>query len=195
MAFVASNPRLGIVDINTVGTQAPGTGSLPSVTLEPFLGEIVTAYNNTTGLASAAEFIYLQVPASTAIPAGTLVQWSTTGTNATPSFYVAAALPVLATSKNTNVSIGVAVAAISSSTSVQYAWFQIQGVATVLKTAVAVSPSSVIYASGTAGRLKVLTSAGGQILGARTANAATISAGVSSVLVYVDRPKMQGQIT
>jgi len=195
MTFVASNPRLGIVDISTVTTTAPGNSGLPSVSLEPFLGEIVTAYNNATGVASAAEFIYLQIPTSTAIAAGTLVQWTSTGTNASPTFYVAAALPVLATSKNTGNSVGVCVAAVSSSTSVQYAWFQIQGVATVLKTAVTVSPNVVIYASGTAGRFKVLTSAGGQILGARTANPATVTSTTSTVLVYLDRPKMQGQIT
>ena len=190
MTYIVSTPRLGIVDLTDVTTRAPGIGGLPSVSLEPFLGEIATGYDNATTIASGGEFIYLRVPASTAIPLGTLVQW-TFATNP----YTVVALPVLATSKNTGASVAVSINAIASSTSVQYAWFQIQGRATALKTAVTVSPDTVIYASGTAGRFKVLTSAGGQILGARVASTATVTSTTSTVILYLDRPKMQGQIT
>lgn len=195
MTFILSTPRIGMVDVSDVTTRVPGNSGLPSVSLEPFLGEIATGYNNATGLASSAEFIYLQIPVSTAIAAGTLVQFTTTGTNAVPVFYVAAALPVLATSKNTGVSVALCVTAIASNTSIQYAWFQIQGIGTVLKTAVTVSPNVVVYASATAGRVKVLTSAGGQITKMRSANPATVTSTTSTILVYMERPSVQGQIT
>ena len=83
----------------------------------------------------------------------------------------------------------------SDSTNVNYGWFQISGLATVLKTAVAVSPDVVVYASGTAGRIKVLTSAGGQITGMRSANVASVTSTTSTVTCYLNRPAMQGQTT
>lgn len=190
MTYIATTPRIGIVDLTDVTTRAPGIGALPAPTLEPFLGEIATGYDNSTTIASGGEFIYLRVPASTAIPLGTIVQWTFATTP-----YTVAALPVLATSKNTGVSIAVSINAIASNTSVQYAWFQVQGRATALKTAVTVSPDVVIYASATAGRFKVLTSAGGQIWGARTANIATVTSTTSTVILYLDRAKMEGQVT
>lgn len=185
MTFVASNPRIGVVDLTAITTQAPGISSLPSVTLEPQLGEIVTGWDSTYG---GAEFIYLKIPASSVYAVGNMVTWTT-------STYASALLPALATSKNTLSPIAVAINAVATSTSVQYGWFQYQGMVPILKTAVAVAANSVIYASATTGRFKVLTSAGGQILGARTANSATITSTTSSVIVYINRPMMQGQIT
>lgn len=189
MTFTLSTPRIGIVDVTDVTTRVPGVSGLPTGSLEPFLGEIATGYDNST--ATGAEFIYLRIPVSTAIAANLLVQWTATSTGQ----YTVATLPVLATSKNTGVSVAVNVNTISSNTSVQYAWFQIQGLATVLKTAVTVTPNIVVYASATAGRVKVLTSAGGQITKMRTANAATVTSTTSTITVYMDRPSLQGQIT
>lgn len=184
MTYSFTAVTIGCPDITVVTTIAPGTANLPSVVLEPQIGEIRIGTDTTLG---NAEFIYLKIPASTTLAVGNLVTWT--------AGYAAALLPALATSKNTLSPIAVAMAVVASSTSVQYGWFQIQGQATVLKTAVTVSPNSVIYASGTTGRFKVLTSAGGQILGARTANAATVTSTTSSVLVFLNRPQMQGQIT
>jgi len=185
MAYQFADNVLGAQNITALSTQAPGTVVDGVGAFEPKLGEIRKAWDDTLG---AAEFIYLKIPASTAIPLGTVVQWT--------SGYTVAALPVLATSKNTGVSVAVAPAAIASNTKVQYGWFQIQGAATVLKTAVQVTPTGVpVYASATAGRIKLLTSAGGQITGMRTFNAATVTTTTSTVTVYMSRPAMQGQIT
>jgi hypothetical protein len=185
MAYVFSDNVLGnsssITDITTV---APGVANLPSNVYEPQLGEIRKAYDTTNG---AAEFIYLKIPASTTLALGNLVQWT--------AGYAVAILPVLSTSKNTGHQVAVCPVAVTSSTSVQYGWFQIQGQAVVLKTAVTVSPDSVVYASATTGRIKVLTSAGGQITNLRTANAATVTSTTSTVLCYLNRPAMQGQVT
>lgn len=184
MAYVFSDNVLGnSISITDITTVAPGVANLPSNVYEPQLGEIRKAYDTTLG---AAEFIYLKIPASSTYSVGNLVTW--TGTD-----YSSALLPVLATSKNTLSPIAVCPVAVASSSSVQYGWFQIQGLATVLKTAVATTANTVIYASGTAGRFKVLTSAGGQILNARVVNAVTST--TSTATVFLNRPCMQGQVT
>lgn len=184
MAYVFSDNVLGnSVSITDITTIAPGVAGLPTTAYEPQLGEIRKAWDTTLG---AAEFIYLKIPASSTFAVGNIVQW--TGTD-----YSAALLPVLATSKNTLAPLAVCPVAVASSSSVQYGWFQVQGIASVLKTAVATTANTVIYASGTTGRFKVLTSAGGQILNARVLNAVTST--TSTALVYLNRPCMQGQIT
>lgn len=184
MAFQFSASVMGAPDVTLLTTIAPGTANLPSTVLEPQIGEIRSAYDTTLGW---AEFIYLKIPASSSWSAGALITWT--------GGFSAAILPVLATSKNTLSPVAVAPVAVTSSTSIQYGWFQISGQATVLKTAVTVSPNSVVYASATTGRFKVLTSAGGQILGVRTANTSTVTSTTSSVTCLLNRPQMQGQIT
>lgn len=185
MAWSFQSNTLGAPDVTVVTTIAPGNGNLPSNVLEPQLGEIRQGWENILNL--SGEFVYLKIPASSVFAVGNIVQWT--------SGFAAALLPALATSKNTLAPLAVCIVAVATSTSVQYGWFQISGQATVLKTAVTVSPNSTIFASATTGRLKVLTSAGGQILGARTANAATVTSTTSTVLVFLNRPQMQGQIT
>lgn len=185
MAYQFADSVIGAINTTGYTTVAPGVANLPSTIYEPQIGEIRKAWDTTLG---QAEFIYLKVPTSTAITAGLCYQWANT--------YAVAVLPVLATSKNTGHQVAVAVATLASdATNVNYGWFQIQGIATVLKTAVAVSPDSVVYASATAGRIKVLTSAGGQITGMRSANVASVTTTTSTVLCYLNRPAMQGQIT
>lgn len=185
MTFSFQSNVIGAPDVTVVTTVAPGNGNLPSLVLEPQLGEIRQAWDGANNI--SGEFVYLKIPASSTFSVGNIVQWT--------SGFAAALLPALATSKNTLAPLAVCIVAVASSTSVQYGWFQVSGQSTVLKTAVTVSPNSVIYASATTGRLKVLTSAGGQILGARTANAATVTSTTSTVLVFLNRPQMQGQIT
>lgn len=186
MAYKFTDNVIGATEIGVYTTTAPGIAGLPSVSLEPQLGEIRKGWDATLG---GAEFIYLRIATSTTITQNLLYQWSG------PS-YTAAVLPVLATSKNTGHSVALALASLTSdATNVNYGWFQIQGLGTVLKTAVAAAPDVVVYASATAGRIKILTSAGGQINGMRTANSATVTSTTSTVTVFLDRPRMQGQIT
>ena len=85
--------------------------------------------------------------------------------------------------------------AMSANLAGTFGWYQIEGNAVVKKTAVAVSPQVTLFLSATAGRVKVLASAGLQVLGARSANLATIAATVSTVTVTLNRPHLQGQIT
>lgn len=185
MTFSFSATTMGCPDVTQLTTIAPGVTNLPGIVLEPQLGEIRSAYDAVNKI--WAEFIYLSIPISQTYAVGNIIQWT--------AGFTTALLPALATSKNTSAPLAVCIVAVASSTSVQYGWFQLSGQAVVLKTAVTVSPNSIIFASGTTGRFKVLTSAGGQILGARTFNAATITSTTSTVLVFIDRPAMQGQIT
>jgi hypothetical protein len=188
MAYEFSSNVIGAGPIGAYTTTAPGIAVLPGVPLEPQLGEIRSAWDATLGW---AEFIYLKVPVSTAITAGLVYQWS--------GNYSVAVLPVLATSKNTGHQVAVAVTALTSdSANVNYGWFQISGLGTVLKTAVQSLPDAKVYASGTAGRVKMLTSAGGEITGMRTAftsGTGTVTSTTSTITVYMNRPALQGQIT
>jgi hypothetical protein len=191
MAYVCIDRALGSLDLSQVVTAGlvgvPWNGTsnvLPSVTVEQQLGQIVTAYDtsanaDTAGAGGFGEFIFLAVPTSTAITIGLLYSW-------TPSDY-----KVVIVSGTVSISSGFPIACAvnavtSNSTSVQYTWFQVGGRCKVLKTAVAVSPNVSLYASATAGRVKVLASAFRAIIGARSANAASVTSTTSTVAMYLN---------
>lgn len=141
------------------------------------LGTIIAATHDTFGY---GEFIYLLGVASTVV--GSLVKY-----NATTYQTV-----LLTNTANQACSVAVAM---SANIDAQYGWYQIEGLATIKKTTVAVTPQVPIFISATAGRIKVLASAGLQILNARTANLTTIVTTTSTVVVEINRPFAQGQIT
>ena len=143
------------------------------------LGTIVRGWDPTYG---EGEFIYLLGVASTVV--GSVVKYNTTT-------YQTALLSV-ANGKNKGLPVAVAMSANVAS---QYGWYQIGGNAVIKKTTVAVSPGVPIFISATDGRIKVLASAGQQILGAQTANLATVVTTTSTVVVNINRPHTQGQIT
>jgi hypothetical protein len=188
MAYLATSARLGAVDLSQVitagGVGTPGNGQLPSVTTEQQLGEVVTAYDTTattatTGAGGAGEFIFLAVPVSTAITAGLFYGYD-------PSTYKVAVVATSTTGQQ-GMPIALGINAVSSNAnSVQYTWFQVAGRCTALKTAVQVLPNVPIFTSATAGRIKVLTSSLRCILGARTANATTVTSTTSTVAIYLN---------
>ncbi len=188
MSYANADNTIGQPDITAVvlaGAIGDPTGitELPSAQLATKLGTIMRAQdtaNNWEG-----EFIYLAVPVSTAITPGLLYQFDKN--------FTVVVVPIGSTSKNTGVSVAVAYNTVTSNaTSVQYTWFLLQGQVATLKTAVAVSPQQAIYMSATAGRFYVTSSAGKQILNARTQNTATVSAGVSSVNVWFNYSSLEG---
>lgn len=143
------------------------------------LGTVVKAYDPTYG---EGEFIYLLGVGSTEV--GSLVKYNATT-------YQTALLTV-ANGKNMGVPVAVAM---SANVATQYGWYQIEGNAVIKKTTVAVTPQVPIFISATSGRMKVLASAGQQILGAQTANLTTVVTTTSTVVVTINRPHTQGQIT
>lgn len=169
MAFIPVNDEAGLQPIGVVST----TQNHP-------LGKIITAYDSSLGF---GEFIYLEVPKSTAITAGLLYNWTAP--------YLVALAPTTA-SGNSGYPVAVAVNAVTSNaSSFQYTWFQVGGQCTVLKTAVTVSPSVALFLSATAGRVKVLASTLKTLIGVRSANAATVTSTTSSIAVYLNgRPSL-----
>ena len=165
MAYKITDPLIG-----------PQPIAVTDTTKNHQLGTIVRAEDVSYG---AGEFIYLQGIASTVV--GSMVDYDSN-------------LGVTALSPATG-GLGQVAVAMSINVASQYGWYQIAGNAVVKKTAVAVTPQVTLFLSATAGRVKVLASAGLQLLGARSANLATIASTVSTVTVTINRPHLQGQIT
>lgn len=145
------------------------------------LGTIVRGVDPTYG---EGEFIYLLGVANTVV--GLMAKYNTTTWQT--------ALTTVTNGKNKGIPIGIAMSANVAS---QYGWYQISGNAVIKKTTVAVTPGVPIFlaADASAGRFKVLASAGQQILGAQTANLTTVVTTTSTVVVTINRPFTQGQIT
>jgi hypothetical protein len=172
MAYKISGPQfLGVAALGSTYT------SLPDST---YAGQVVEAKDDATGY--WGKFKLLLGCANTVV--GSVVSYNgATGTTA-----------LAPTTGNSNQPLAVAMSANTSTTA--YGWYQVEGVATVKKTAVAVAPSVILYLSATAGRVKVIQSAGLQILGARSANAATVTSTTSTVLVTLAPGfQAQGQVT
>lgn len=141
------------------------------------LGTLVKAVNDTYG---EGEFIYLLGVAST--EAGSLVRWNATTFQTT--LVIATAVQACP--------VGVAMSANLASA---YGWYQISGNAVIKKTGVSVNPSVTLFISATAGRVKVIASAGLQVVGARSANLTTVVTTTSTIVVTINRPHLQSQIT
>lgn len=140
------------------------------------LGTIKRAYHATYG---QGEFIYLEGNSNVVV--STLVYWDKN--------HQAARLEAVSTSKKTGRSLAVALGTVADNS---YAWFQIGGKVTILKTAVAVAADSPLYISTTAGRFYGTASAGAQIVGARTINSSSVTTTTSTVLCLINRPTIQG---
>lgn len=186
MAYSFTDVQLGVPDLSSVmllgALGTPGIGNLPSVTTSAQLGDTREGFDATLGRGS---FILLAVPVSTAVTPGLLYQWDKN--------YRVTLVPVKGTSQKTGVPLAAAINTVASNAStVQVTWFQVKGNATVLKTAVAIAPASAIYISGTAGRVYATASAGGQILGARSQNTATVTSTTSSVTVFLNAQSLEG---
>jgi len=143
------------------------------------LGTIVKGYDPTYG---EGEFIYLLGVGSTEV--GSVVTYNTTTWQT--------ALGTVTNMKNKGTPVAVAM---SANLATYYGWYQISGNAVVKKTTVSVNPSVPVFISATSGRIKVLASAGQQVLGAQTANLTTVVTTTSTVVVQINRPHAQGQIT
>lgn len=166
MAYIITNNTLGYPPIGSTQT----TAAMP-------LGTEVDAYDQTLGY---GRFVYLLGVVSTVV--GSLVKYNAT------TFQTALSV------NTANQAVPVAVA-MAASVAAQYGWYQIAGPAVIKKTAVQVLPQVPVFLSGTAGRVKVLASAGLEVLGARSANLTTVTTTTSTVTVMINRPFLQGQVT
>ena len=175
MAYSFTENRTGLLQIaNTDSgvTMANGTSAIP--TPPATLGMVCRAFDPTYG---EGEFIMLLGVASTVV--GSLVTYNATTYQTTLSANTA------------NQATPVAVA-MSANLAASFGWYQIGGLAVVKKTAVAVNAQVPVYQSATVGRVMPTAASGKQVLGARSANLATVASGVSTVIVSINRPHLQG---
>ena len=177
MAYSFTENRAGMLQIaNTDSgvTMANGTSAIP--TPPNTLGQVVRAFDPTYG---EGEFIMLVGVASTVV--GSLVTYNA-------STYQTA---LSANTANQATPVAVAMAA---NTAGLFGWYQIGGLAVVKKTAVATNAQVAVYQSATVGRIMATAASGKQVLGARSANLATVAATVSTVIVSINRPHLQGAV-
>jgi hypothetical protein len=173
--WFSTENRLGVTSL--VGVDSTAVDNLTTFNRYP-IGTIVRGYDSTLG---GGEFIYLQGVANNAI--GLVVSFNaSTG-----------AVTLLPSTANLGTPVAISLAANTATTN--FSWYQIAGLATVLKSAVAVNPQAKVYISGTTGRLMPTSASGKQILGAKFANLTTVTSTTSTVTVLLDRPSAQGQIT
>ena len=176
MAYSFTENRAGMLQIANIDagvTMANGTSAIP--TPPATLGQVVRAFDPTYG---EGEFILLVGVASTVVGSLVIYNATTYQTTLAPS--------------TSNLAQPVAVA-MSANGAASFGWYQIGGLAVVKKTAVKTLTNVPMFLSATAGRIMATAASGKQILGARSANLATVTATTSTVIVSINRPHVQGQ--
>ena len=175
MAYSFTENRAGLLQIAVTDagvTMANGSSAVP--TPPATLGMICRAFDPSYG---EGEFIMLLGVASTVV--GSLVTYNATTYQT-------------ALSANTANQAAPVAVAMSANLAGSFGWYQISGQAVVKKTAVATNAQVAVYQSATVGRIMATAASGKQILGARSANLATVAATVSTVIVSINRPHLQG---
>jgi hypothetical protein len=167
---------IGVIDTGTLTASSVSSGSTTTIPTPPAVpGQIVKGFDPVYGM---GEFILLKGVASTAV--GSLVIFNTTS-------YTTTLCPVTA-----NLGSPVAISMTANTSSSNWSYYQIEGVAVVAKSTGLGLATNVAVGVNSIG--KVGTSASGkQILGARTANS-TVSA-TTTVQVILNRPHLQGRVT
>ena len=181
MAYTIIDPAAGFLPIANTDAGFTPPNSATAIPTPPLaLGMIVKAIDPTYGV---GEFILLPGVASNVV--GLCVTYS-------PTTFACTAVPNTA-----NLSQPIAVSMSANTTTTSFSWYQIEGLAVVKKTAVKVDPALTrrMYISGTAGRLMQTSAAGKNVLGAASANTATVTSTTSTVVVSINRPHAQGPIT
>jgi len=177
MAFSFTEARVGLPPIANIDAGfAPPNQAAVIPSPPATLGMVCRAVDPTFG---EGEFILLVGVASTVV--GSLVTYNATT-------YQTALSP------NTANIAGPVAVAMSANLAGTFGWYQIGGLATVKKTAVVVNPQVAVFQSATTGRVMSTVASGKQIVGARSANLASVLAATSTVVVEINRPFMQGQV-
>lgn len=180
MAYTFQNPTLGYSPIAVVDSGVTPPNSSTAIPTPPAaLGQIVVATDPTYG---TGEFICLAGVASTAV--GSLVIYD--GTTFTTTLTTGTALA--------NSARPVAVAMSANTAATTFGWYQIGGTAVVKKTTVAIAAKATLGVNTAAGSIGA-TASGKQILGARTANTATVASATTTISVVINRPHIMGRVT
>jgi len=182
MAYTFDDNKAGLLQIAVIdtGVTSPSgvsTGSTSVIPTPPnTLGQVERAFDPTYG---AGEFILLVGVASTAV--GSLVTYDGTTYQTT----------LCATTSNQARPVAVAMSANLAGT---FGWYQIEGTAVCAKSTSSNFAATVAVGVKSTGKVGA-TGSGKEILGARTANAATVASATTTVTVVMNRPHLQGRIT
>jgi len=177
MAYTFDDNKAGLLQIAVTDagvTMANGTSAIP--TPPAVLGQVERAFDPTYG---AGEFILLVGVASTTI--GSLVTYDGTTYQTT----------LAATTSNQARPVAVAM---SANLAGSFGWYQIEGTAVCAKSTSSNFAATVAVGVKSTGKVGA-TGSGKEILGARTANAATVASATTTVNVVMNRPHLQGRIT
>ncbi len=183
MAYTFDEPKLGLQQVDQIddGVLSPASvsnGTTTTIPTPPYvLGQIVRGFDPVYG---EGEFILLKGVAGTGV--GSVVTYN--GTT-----YETALAPVTA-----NQARPVAIAMAANTSATKFSWYQIAGTAIAARTTgVALNPTVAIGVTS-AGKVAA-SSSGKEILGARSANAATVAAATATVAIVINRPHMQGRVS
>ncbi len=183
MPYTFDEPKLGLQQVDQIddGVLSPASvsnGSTSTIPTPPYvLGQIVRGFDPVYG---EGEFILLKGVANTVV--GSVVTYN--GTT-----YETALAPV-----TNNQARPVAIAMAANTSATRFAWYQIGGTAIANRTTgVALAPNVAIGVTS-AGKV-ALTSSGKEILGARSANTATVAAATATVAIVINRPHLQGRVS
>jgi hypothetical protein len=177
MAYTFDDNKAGLLQIAVTDagvTMANGTSAIP--TPPAVLGQVERAFDPTYG---AGEFILLVGVASTTI--GSLVTYDGTTYQTT----------LAATTSNQARPVAVAM---SANLAGSFGWYQIEGTAVCAKSTSSNFAATVAVGVKSTGKVGA-TGSGKEILGARTANAATVASATTTVNVVMNRPHLQGRVT
>ena len=177
MAYTFDDNKAGLLQIAVTDagvTMANGTSAIP--TPPAVLGQVERAFDPTYG---AGEFILLVGVASTTI--GSLVTYDGTTYQTT----------LAATTSNQARPVAVAM---SANLAGSFGWYQIEGTAVCAKSTSSNFAATVAVGVKSTGKVGA-TGSGKEILGARTANAATGASATTTVNVVMNRPHLQGRVT
>jgi hypothetical protein len=183
MPYTFDEPKLGLQQVDQIddGVLSPASvsnGTTTTIPTPPYvLGQIVRGFDPVYG---EGEFILLKGVANTVV--GSVVTYN--GTT-----YETALAPV-----TNNQARPVAIAMAANTSATRFAWYQIGGTAIANRTTgVALAPNVAIGVTS-AGKV-ALTSSGKEILGARSANTATVAAATATVAIVINRPHLQGRVS
>ena len=177
MAYTFDDNKAGLLQIAVTDagvTMANGTSAIP--TPPAVLGQVESAFDPTYG---AGEFILLVGVASTTI--GSLVTYDGT------------TYQTILAATTSNQARPVAVA-MSANLAGSFGWYQIEGTAVCAKSTSSNFAATVAVGVKSTGKVGA-TGSGKEILGARTANAATVASATTTVNVVMNRPHLQGRVT
>lgn len=178
MTYTVNSPTptgvMPIANIDDGFLPANATSLVPSLPMYP--GMVVQAQDPTYGM---GEFILLKGVASTAVGSLVVYDGTTYATTLTPVTSGQARPVAFSMSANTD--------------STKWSWYQISGTAVAAKSTASSFNPTVVFGVESVGKVGGVLS-GKEVMGARTANAATVASATTTVTVVIDRPHMQGQV-